>query len=164
MNTGQMMLTMGAMALLSFLILQVNNNQLRAQDTMQNAKFGLLAISLASSVIEDASKKAFDEATVNNSVAAVSSLTAVSKLGPESGETYDTFDDFDDYNNYTKTDSSMPSAIFKIKCTVCYVNTNAPDVASSTQTWHKKITVAVSSKSTQDTVKLSQIFSYWSYF
>jgi hypothetical protein len=164
MNTGQMMLTMGAMIMLSILILRVNNNQLRSQDTMQNSKYGLLAISVASSVIEDANKKAFDEATVNNSVTSTASLTTVANLGPESGETYDTFDDIDDYNNYTKTDSSMPSAVFNIKCTVCYVSASTPDITSATPTWNKKITVYVTSKSIRDTVKLSQVFSYWSYF
>ncbi len=32
-----------------------------------------------------------------------------------------TFNDFDDYDNYTTVDSTMPSAVFNIFCTVVYV-------------------------------------------
>ncbi len=84
-------------------------------------------------------------------------------MGPDAGQPYDTFNDIDDYNNYTKTDSSMPSAVYNIKCFVTYVNPTNPDVAVSTQTWHKRILVQVTSKSMKDTVRLSQVFSYWTY-
>jgi len=163
MNTGQLLMALGAMVLLSFLVLRVNGNQLSTEDNMQNTKYGLLAISLANSVIEDANKRAFDNATIDNSVSTASGLTLPSKLGPESGEVYETFDDIDDYNNYTRLDSTMPSAAFNIKCSVCYVNPTTPDVAATVQTFHKKITVFVSSKAMRDTVKISQIFSYWNY-
>ena len=163
MNSGQMLLALGAMALLSFLVLRVNGSQLTSEDRMQNTKYGLLAVSLASSVLEDANKKAFDNNTINNSVSATTGLTASTSLGPESGEVYDTYDDVDDYHNYSRLDTTMPSAAFFVKCSVCYVNPATPDISSSAQTWHKKITVQVTSKAMQDTVRLSQVFSYWNY-
>jgi hypothetical protein len=163
MHTGQMMLALGAMVLLSYLVLRVNNSQLTSQDNMQNTKFGLLAVSLATSVLEDANKRSFDDKTINASVSSTSSLTPAASLGTESGEVYDTFDDVDDYNNYTKLDTSMGSAAFSIKCTVGYVNPSAPDVIVNTQTWHKRILVQVTSKSMKDTIRLSQVFSYWTF-
>ncbi|MDX1700069.1 MAG: hypothetical protein R3250_05590, partial [Melioribacteraceae bacterium] len=59
------------------------------------------------------------------------------------------------------------SAEFNLKSTVEYVKPNNPDVISSTPTWHKKITVYITSNSlineegVQDTVVLSSVFSYW---
>ncbi len=163
MHTGQMLMALGALALLSFLVIRLNSGQLTSQDNMQNTKYGVLAVSLATSVLEDANRKAFDNNTINNAVTSTSGLTTSGGLGKESGEVYDTFDDIDDYNNYTRLDTTTKVAVFNIACKVEYVDTTNPNLAVSTQTWHKKITVKVSSKSTKDTVSLSQIFSYWTF-
>ena len=82
-------------------------------------------------------------------------------LGPETGESFDLFDDFDDFNQYTKIDSSMPSAIFKIECDVDYVNLSNFDGISSKRTWHKKITVIITSSLMSDTLIFSSVYSYW---
>lgn len=161
MNTGQMLLTVGAMILLSLVILRVDNGFLNTNTILYNSKFDILAVSIGTSVIEEARGKAFDDSTVNNSVSSLASLTPVNQLGPEAGEIYPNFNDFDDYNNFTKIDSTMPSAVFKIKCEVEYVTDTNPDVASNVVTWNKKITVFVTSPSMTDTVKLSSVFSYW---
>ena len=161
MNTGQMLMTIGAMILLSTLILRVNSNFAGNTTTVYDSKFAILGTSVGASVIEEAMGKAFDEATVDTSASSLSDLTAHNKLGPETGEVYPNFDDFDDYNGYTKIDSTMPSAVFKINCVVSYVNPNTPDANSSTATWTKKISVSVTSISMKDTVKLSSLFSYW---
>ena len=90
-----------------------------------------------------------------------SNLTAPANLHAESGEAYPNFNDVDDYNGYTKTDATMPSAVFNVSCSVVYVNPATPDVTSYSQTWTKKITVTVTSSLMADTVKLSSLFSYW---
>jgi hypothetical protein len=158
-----MLMALGALALLSFLVLRVNSGQLTSQDNMQNTKYGLLAVSLATSVIEDANRRAFDNKSIDNGLTSTTQLTSVGSLGPESGETYDTFDDVDDYNNYTRTDTTTKVAVFNIACNVVYVDTTNPNQAATVPTWHKKITVRVTSKSMKDTVSLSQIFSYWTF-
>ena len=81
MNTGQMLLTLGALILLSTLTLRVNTSQLTTQDTMQNSKFGVLAVSVASSIMEEASEKAFDEKSVENSIDDTKSLSKRDKNG-----------------------------------------------------------------------------------
>ncbi len=166
MNTGQMLLTIGAMILLSTLILRVNNNFATNTNTVYDSKFVILATSVGASVIEEAMGKAFDESSVNAPISNLASLTAPNSLGAESGEVYPNFDDIDDYNGYTKVDSTMPSAVFDIKCSVVYVNPNTPDVTSGSATWTKKISVIVyadknSTSLMQDTVRLSSLFSYW---
>jgi len=162
MNTGQMMITIGAIMLLTLVIMRVNNGFLSTDEVLMRSKFGVLAVSLATSMIEEANGKAFDNNTDTTSVSSTTQLT--NSLGPESGETYADFNDFDDYDNYiryTIADSTIVSAPFKIVCRVNYINPADPDDSTNTRTWHKKIFVEVSSPNMEDTVKMSSVFSYW---
>lgn len=161
MNTGQSLITIAAMMLLSILVLRINNTILNTGRIVQGTRFGLLATSMATSMMEEISSKSFDEYTTNNNATSLSQLTSPSKLGPESGDVYPNYDDVDDYNGYSRVDSTMPSAIFKISCVVYYVASTTPDVISNTATWNKKITVTVSSVSMPDTVRMATVFSYW---
>ncbi|MCH7516480.1 MAG: hypothetical protein IIB08_05075, partial [Bacteroidetes bacterium] len=65
MNTGQSLLSIGALLILSLTILRVNNSILTTDSIMQDSKLGILSISLATSLIEEASKKAFDAASAD---------------------------------------------------------------------------------------------------
>ena len=166
MNTGQMMLTLGALILLSLLTLRVNSSQLSTQDTMQNSKFGVLAVSVASSIIEEASEKTFDEKTDSNFVSSVSGLTNRSSFGTDSGENADssnTFNDFDDFDGYSITDSTMPSAIFNVSCIVNYIDPDLEAFITTSRTWHKQLIVKVTSPSMVDTIQMTKIFSYWKF-
>lgn len=158
-----MLLTLGAMILLSFTIVNTNKSILLAGDVINATKYGVLASSLAVSIIEEASGKAFDANSETMGVGNVASMTPYNKLGPETGETYATFDDFDDYNNLTKIDTTLTSARFTIKCKVYYVDDTAPTVMATTQKWHKMIEVMVYSQNMTDTIKMSTIYSYWYY-
>ena len=157
MNTGQMMITLAAMMLLALVILRVNNGFLSTNTVLMETKFGVLGVSLATAIIEDATGKAFDE---NSDSGTVTTLNDLSTLGPD-GEVYDDFDDFDDYKGLVYIDSTMPSARFRIACDVVYVNPALPDSFSGVNTWHKKLTVVVTTPSSQDTIKMSTIFSYF---
>jgi len=165
MNTGQMMITLGALMLLALVVLRVNNGFLNTNSVLLDSKLGVLATSVATSVIEEATGKAFDHNTDTTSVSLYSKLSAT--LGPESGETHSTFNDFDDYDGYSTIDTTMPAAEFHVDCEVDYVNDTNLDGKSSSRTWHKKITVFVSSPSIlgqddlPDTVSMSAIYSYW---
>jgi hypothetical protein len=160
MNTGQTMMTMGAMILLSAIVLRVNTSNLNNEAVRDQAQYGVLATSIATSIIEEAQSKSFDHNTDTNSVTLLSQLSSV--LGPESGETEETFNDFDDYHGFTKRDSTMPSAIFDIACEVVYVTPNNIEGFSNNRTWHKKITVTITSPfAPADTFRTSSIFSYW---
>ncbi len=167
MNTGQSFLSMGAMVLVSLVILRMNNTFSATNSVLVNDKITILAVSLASSILEEASGKAFDELSINNAVNDVDSLTPVYGLGKESGENIGNFDDFDDYNNYHLTDANLPSGKFSVNCQVYYVDPSNPDVRSIKRTWHKKISVFVTSpsllneKGQQDTIKMTSVFSYW---
>lgn len=159
MNTGQMIMVIGAMMLLSAVVLRVNTGNLKNETIRDQAQYGVLATSIATSIIEEAQSKAFDQYTDTNSVALLTQLSSV--LGPESGESEYNFNDFDDYNGFTKRDSTMPSAIFDIKCDVVYVDPANIQGSTVNRTWHKKINVTITSPFSPDTFKTSSIFSYW---
>jgi len=168
MTNLQMLLALGAMILLTILIANVNKNTSAVEDTMYDSNFGITATSIASSVIEDASKKRFDNVYFKDStrVYNVNDFTPAANLGVDSGEVITdpkSFNDFDDYNGYTTVDSTMPSAIFHLSCRVCYVNDATPNDSVNTQTFHKKITIKVSSRSMRDTIVMSSIYSYWNF-
>ena len=166
MNTGQSLLSIGALLLLSITVLRVNNKILSTDTVLQDSKFGILATSLATSIIEKATKKAFDANTSEDPVTSVSALTDY-PLGPGSWEDPpDSCNDFDDFNGYKDTIRNLPSAEFYIECDVYYVNPNNLDGYSSSRTWHKKLDVTVTSpnmgnNNQRDSIKLSTIYSYW---
>lgn len=162
MGTGQSLLALAAMMLLTMITTRVNSTILTTQDTTQNSKFALVAISLATSKIEQASKLAYDENAIDPSAPNTSSLSTT--LGPNSGETAEEdYDDCDDYNGYVKTDSTLQSAIFTIRGSVGYVQSATPNVTTTTRTWNKKVTFTITSISMRDTIRLSTICSYWNF-
>lgn len=164
MNSGQMLITIAALMLLSLVILRVNNSFFSTSSVMLDTKFGVLAVSLATSIIEEANSKAFDKATDTTSVSVTTSLTPVASLGPETGESYPHFNDFDDFNGYSRStvgDTTFQSAVFNANSVVRYINPSNPNINAGSPTWHKKIIVTVTSPSMADTIRLSSIFSYW---
>ena len=172
MNLGQMMLVIGAVVLLGVLILNANSSVYQATDTMYTSEFGVTAISLATSIVEEASGKMFDKAIADTNAAAVydsSYFTTPALLGP---------DDFNGLflvykSNVAADTASTPGsnwetiipgirAKYFVHCTVCYVNPPNLDVAYTIrQTWHKKIIVTVTSPSSNDTLVYPSIMSYW---
>jgi MSHA pilin protein MshD len=148
--------------------MSVSKNTLSTEDVMYDSNFGITATSIGSSIIEDASKKRFDNIFYLDSTAVYdpTDFTPAAYLGVDSGETTtdaSTFNDFDDYNNFTGVDSTMPSAIYNFSSQVCYINETNPNGLINTQSFHKKIIVKVWSESMEDTIVMSSVFSYWSF-
>ena len=169
MNTGQTLITIGAIILLSVVLLRINTNFLTTQTVLSNTRGEVMAISLATSTMEKASSLSFDAKSDTNSVVSTNQLTPYSDLGPEAGETSDTlFNDFDDYNGFSRQDT-LASGVYTTICKVEYVNPLAPDDPVNNETWHKKLTVKVTGNTmiqdwntmVQDTITFSSIFSYW---
>ena len=167
MNTGQSLLTILAMVLLSVLILRVNNTFLTTGSVLIDSKFVITATSLATTQLQEVSSLAFDNYTDTNPTTDLNDLTPPASLGAESGETNDhLYNDIDDYNGWHKDvpivmESGKPAENFRVSCSVVYVSTANPDVTSNVATWNKKITVTVSNPFMPDTVKVSTIYSYW---
>lgn len=156
MNLGQSLFAIGALILLSLNIMSVNTRILRTDEVALNSKIGVLATSIGISIIEDASKLPFDEKTKGDAVSSLSTLTSAPFLIESPG----VYDDFDDYNGYVKIDTVF-SIPFTSVCRVDYVNPSDPNGFTMAKTWHKKLSIKISTPFSQDTVKLSTIFSYW---
>lgn len=165
MNTGQMLLAIGALFILSLLILNINNSFSITGDVMISSKQYVLATSIGTSILEEAMSQAFDESTVNSVATSESQFVTHANLKKESGEVYPYYDDIDDYNNFTRNDS-LETGTFNLSCVVSYVNPTTPEISVTSKTWFKKIVIYVTSNTmmtqgVQDTLKFSSIFSYW---
>ncbi len=167
MNGGQMMITIGALMLLSIVILRVNTGNLNTHEVLIDSKVQILATSLGNSIIEEAFTKEFDEYNVMYPAELLSNLTPVNSLGIEGGESYPNFDDMDDFNGLHIFKNIIDADNYEIQCKVEYVNPANPEIPSPTRTWDKKIIVKVTSKGMlnrngiQDTIKMSSVRSYW---
>jgi len=170
MNTGQQLFAIGALLLLSLTVLRVNNYILLTDSMLVDSKFGIMANSIATSLIESATEKFYDVKT-KEGPCPQSSLTYPPQK--ESGETDPSnFNDFDDYNNYIQTDT-ISSVVFYSKCRVSYVepdpdDSNSLDKIVPKRTWNKRLDVSVTWRQNDqtigfstDTVKQSTIYSYW---
>jgi hypothetical protein len=198
MNLGQMMMVIGAIVLLGILVLNANTSVYQANDVMFSSEFGVTAISLSTSLVEEAMGKMFDKVVCDSNSAALldsTLLTLPGSLGPEAGESYrgyptgsglKDFNDFDDFNGlklcyhsdapgdvdstpgYVQIAVPGIRAKYYVTCTVVYVKPPSLDVAYTIrQTWHKKLTVTVTSPSATgitgkpDTLVYPAIMSYW---
>ncbi len=166
MGLGQTLLSVIALALLGTVVLGVNTNSSDNGSAIERTEYEIMGTSLGISAIERATGLAFDENTVNADVSAATSCTPLASLGPELGEVDSTFDDFDDFNGYNMlvVGDSMKfrSADFRICGSVSYVQISADSVvASAGQTYHKLLTIRVSSSFMPDTLQFQTIYSYW---
>ena len=178
-----MMLSVGAIVLLGATVLTLNRSSLQNGTMLQQTQIGIYAISFATSTIEEASGKAFDQNTDNNAVGTTASLTSANALGVESSNETTTpvssikFNDFDDYNQLNITpriDTVAGVDIFRTKCSVYYVSDANPEVKVLSPTWFKRMDVKVYGQglsdkvmkgymgiTSGDTVKMSYVFSYF---
>ena len=170
MNTGQMMLTLGAIMIFGMLVLRMNTHTANITEEVDNTRFGIMALALARSRIDHAMGLKFDAQTVYNNLSPDAngkppsgSLTSATGLGPNSGETPATYNDFDDYNGLTTVVDTIPSAVFTIASRVTYVDPDNNYQASSSIQWHKMITVTVSSPNLVSPIVMRAINSYWTY-
>ena len=86
MNTGQMMMVLGALMLLSMLSLSVNSMFIDKTTAMLDAEANLDAISIAQSMIDEIMTQSYDAYTVSAKVYASDQFTPASSLGPNSTE------------------------------------------------------------------------------
>lgn len=170
MGTGQTLLTIAAIMLLGTVILTTDRTINDTGQVLLNSNIGLEEVSLATSTIEEAEGKAFDENTDTNNVTQLSQLTPANLLGQENGDPND-FNDFDDYNGLnhdgllridTVTVDSVVTGIYYDSTRVYYVSPSSGlDNPVDTQTWYKRLDVWVWNKDVPDTVEMHTVYGYW---
>ena len=173
-----MMLTIGALALLSLAILNLNSSLNNNDVSLAQNRYRLEALSLITSYLEQATMYFFDECTSDTSALKhINDFTLAGKLGAEANDSSN-FDDFDDFNNYTTIDTGLSGVIYKVMFQVDYVTLAGDSVQhSDIRTWHKRMIVKVtdnyddppllyknvSGDKVKDTLKISFVNSYWFY-
>lgn len=203
MNLGQMLLVLAALGLLGILALNTNSNVMQSNQIQNNSEVGVTSVSLATSVVEEAMGTMFDSAigdTGSGPVDSLSQLTPPVSLGHSALESYrgtvpgtKDFNDFDDFNNLFlvyKSDNPADTARtpgsdyeftvpgirnkYFVHVKVNYVDPSALNGVSPICTWHKKITVTVTSSfphigtaaqqlqdSLRNTLAYPAVMSYW---
>jgi len=165
MNTGQMLLVLGAMALLSLTMLSVHSALLEHEQMSLEGEFQLVATSLGQNLIEEAIGKAFDEVVLSDPPTSLpASFTPTGSLGTEAGEVYPNFDDVDDFNGYSRTDTTEVGVPYTMNVLVEYVDGSDPDGPAETlPTFFKRVKVTVSSPYLSNESVLYYLVSYWGY-
>lgn len=165
MNTGQMMLGIVAMALVTIVTLNLNRGSMSTQDSLIYNKSFILATTVAQSVIDEIQSKKFDEEIVKGTKI-YSANDFSSKLGKESGEAYPNFDDIDDYNGFKRSDTIPQMGVFNISVNIKYLTDDL--VQTNSQTYNKNVTIQIESPSfinfytnAKDTVVISTLLSHW---
>jgi hypothetical protein len=178
MNTGQMMLTIGALALLSLAVLNLNSSLNENDVSLAQNRYRLEALSLITSYMEQATMYFFDQCQADTlSLKHINDFTLAGKLGPESEDSTE-FNDFDDFNNYTTIDTGLSGVIYRVMFEVDYVSLVGDSIEySGVRQWHKRMTIKVtdnyddppllyrnvSGDRIKDTLKISFVQSYWFY-
>ena len=163
MNTGQILLTMGALVLFTLTVINVNKNLIENEELMNEMRFGLEAVSLATSMIEEASQLPFDEVSWDSTKLSkeLVDLTQHYGLGPDAGETgLSTFDDFDDFHNYIRYDTTLQN-IYITKCDVSYITPTHPNLKELSRTLFKRLNVTITTPSSSDSLTMKYIHGYW---
>jgi hypothetical protein len=190
MNLGQTMMVIAALGLLGILVLNSNKTVLETTEVQNTSEFGIAAVSLATSLVEEASGKMFDEVIADSTTAVLTNPTQLSSvMGKENAEAYRSgtldFNDFDDFNGLklifkdTVKDTSVVTAPgqvwnvpglrtpYHVWCVVNYVDPANLNGVSGARTWHKKLTVYVTTLENlnpgtkKDTLVYPTIMSFW---
>jgi len=101
MNLGQMMLVVVALSILGILVLTANKSVLSSGEVTEDSDFGITAVSLATSIAEEALGQYYDHNCLTGEDS-LGGFTAPDSLGSGGGKKFASssipFNDFDDYN------------------------------------------------------------------
>lgn len=160
MNSGQMFLAVGAMVILTLLTMTINNSVLNSSSVSAESEYTITGNGVLQGLVEEIRSKPFDVVLVSNPDAGVQDFTAPGGLGPMYGETYPNFNDLDDFNNQTITISTPRVGDYTARCTVAYVNPDAPETAVGYRTHSKRVSVTMTNPFMKDTLRAMYVASY----
>lgn len=155
------MLVIGSIFLITILILNFYTANTNQMSISVNNEAIITAAGIGQAMIDNILTRAFDEATISQSVNTVDSLATAIALGPDAGEVYTyQFDDVDDFKNFAAVDSSTRLSNYDISVDVNYVVKLTPGTISASRTFTKRIDVTVWSQYLPDTLTISHVIAY----
>lgn len=161
--------------LISLTILNFNTNLADIDDSLNNNRFRLEALSILTSHIEETGQYFFDEVTTDTlTEATLANFTSSGNLGWDSNDA-GSIDDIDDYNGQTIPDTGRSGVVYNLTYNVEYVTLSGQQfVTSGSNTYHKRITIQITDTMTppllfktastgevRDTLSMSFVMSYW---
>lgn len=161
MGEREMFLVLASLFFFSVTSLSVNRFCLNNSEIIMQGEYEKFAISLAQRFIEEAKTRAFDAASESGSTANPPSDFTY-PLGPRWNEYYPVFTDVDDFHRLS-LQVPTDKATYNVYVTVGYVYENDPDVVITSKTYHKKMTVTVSSSVLPQDIVLSHVYSYYEF-
>ena len=177
MNTGQILLTIGALILLTTTILNVNKTLNNVDLSLSQNRYRLEALSLLTSYVEQTSQKFFDEISTDTTLKTLNDFATPANLGLDANDLTGELDDFDDFKGYVKTDTGRSGVIYRDSFHVEYVKLQGNKFVKSTnREYHKRMTIFITDSydppvlykyvnnvKVKDTLKVSFVRSYWFY-
>jgi hypothetical protein len=177
MNTGQTMLTIAALAMLSIITMRYYASVGYSGRSLAMSNTGLTSTTVATSLIERAQNTPFDAKgdTAYKPLKYPNLLTRWDSLGPDSyNETLsiDSLNDFDDFNGFTyEYAPGWMSEKYKAKFSVYYIDTNDIATRVNKRTFLKRMDIKVwrsypahdTTEGGLDTVRMSTIYGYFKY-
>jgi len=176
--SGQTLLTLGALILLSITVLNVNRNFGQIDTSLTQDKCKLEALSILSSYVEQSSQFPFDEAmTDTTSGKDLAYFSANNDLGFDADD-LGIIDDFDDYNGQVIADTGRSGVIYNVSFEVVYSKFLAGKMVKETasKTYHKRMTISIYDKydppliykeqggsKIKDTLQVEFTHSFWFY-
>ncbi|MCB2199296.1 hypothetical protein KQI63_07820 [bacterium] len=177
MNTGQSLLTLGALMLITITILNFNRTMNNIDSTLDYNRFRLEALSVMTSHVEQASQYFFDEASTDTtSQKLLTDFANPNQLGFEANDSSEV-DDLDDLNGVVVSDTGRSGVIYNVLYEVDYVTLSGNTVTKvASRQYHKQVTLKVydtydpplifteqSGTKLRDTLNVSFVISYWFY-
>ena len=177
MNTGQVLLTIGALALLSYTTLNLNRNMGTNDEYLAQNRYRLEALSIMTSHLEQVTQHYFDEASTDTvTKKGLADMTVPHKLGMDIDDA-GLIDDIDDYNGHSVVDTGRSGIEYHIDFKVDYVQlTSGVLVTSPNREYHKRIRISLAdnyvdpmlyhyegNKKVKDTLNIEFVQSYWFY-
>jgi hypothetical protein len=148
-NSGQMLLAIGAMVLLGKLALSTNAF-LADTDTLQlESEAVTTATTIGQSAIEKILVRGFDHNYPgDNDTVTTAMFVSPGSLGRDAGEMAGcdtTFNDIDDFMGFTDSVSTPRLGTYYVTCSVYYVRESSPYDSVGTATFLKRVDVSVTS-------------------
>jgi hypothetical protein len=171
MTTGQAILSIFALVLLSTVLQGFYGSVFDIGDDIMSGQDGIMATTIATSYMEIANGLSFDEVTdsSNIAIANLSALTPPLALGHEAGEdSLVAFNDFDDFNNYSEEKVTGDSLRhYRTSFHVYYVDPDNIEHVSLVPTYVKRLdlktwrTYPIAGAGKVDTLRMSTVLGYF---
>lgn len=181
MNLGQTMITLGMFILLVMSVISANRMLLDNTQATLEAEAYAASATIANDLLQEALSKRFDYFSDYSGYQVPTdfsppdptkvewgpSATEKTAVGTSPDSSYKgafksitAFNDLDDYNGYTRMVTANSISGFVVTVKVYYVNSSAPKVAVSYQTFYKVIEVTVQHPQYLSAVKYTGMMSY----